>query len=106
MTGYLIDRGDFRDISLMPDSYLRIVTSPKHVMSVPVGILGFINDVFILNKIDFIYITDSDLYSKVKDLVKNNNKLARAMWNTFKEYENEQERNNKITEITRIISGL
>ena len=106
MTWYLIDRGYGRNIALMPDVYLKIVMNPKHLKHMSTATLSLVNNMFLLHKIDFIYITDSDLYSKARDLVKNNNKLARAMWSTFKEYENEQARNNKITEITRIISGL
>ena len=58
----------------------------------------------LLNKDDMIYIDDEDLFKKITQLMKTDNKeLVELMLNTIKEFENENEKNKRIERFKQLI---
>ncbi len=100
--GFIINNTTY-DLIIIPNNYIElmiIANKNKNLFSHGKSILNTI----LLNKDDMIYIDDEDLFKKITQLMKTDNKeLVELMLNTIKEFENENEKNKRIERFKQLI---
>tara|TARA_R100000951_G_scaffold111813_2_gene111285 strand:+ start:2358 stop:2657 length:300 start_codon:yes stop_codon:yes gene_type:complete len=99
MKGFLIKFNE--RVLLLNDDYIEIVfkLAPSgHKGRIRLKIINALHD---FNK--SIYISDEKEFAKIKTLYQSDNELVKTMWDTFKNKENEQERMDRIKNISKII---
>lgn len=95
--------GSMPDLIIIPNYYIKLMIIANKAKSLYPQAKEILNAI-LLNKADIIYIDDENLFKKITQLIKTDNKeLVKSMFNTIKEFENENEKNKKIEEFNQFI---
>jgi hypothetical protein len=91
------------DLIIIPNYYIELMIAANKSKSLYSNAKKILN-VILLNKDDIVYIDNKDLFKKIAQLIKSDNKeLVRSMFNTIKEFENKNERNKRVKRFKELI---